>query len=480
MPTPHAGNTGTDDIWGCGRDVVGPRGIQPCGPLNTAVGGASSKSFNWGAWNGLDPPGSDEISTIYKTTDDNGGVMCCADPGAACQAWCAHAAERICEVRAALLFAEDVRCGYDTTANKCAIFAAPNLTALVTDGNSDKKASTANCMLTDPDIQLCRPENIDGDDPDDEGRNNNTAICLEAGIDLVEAYKACDDGLGDIDILENCVYDYCSSGGDPDIIQGTPDEPGIDGDNSKFRPPSSPAPPRPPPPPPPQLPPPSPPPSPPPPSPPPPTPCAIYDEDDDGGGSAGNSGGGGGGPSYTCSFPCRSNVLAASVVIRDNAVLSAHSFYKGVYVGGILTDGTPQESATVGAASFVQSFASTGSSSSFGWQGITLGQGFGPQCSVNVDWPAFETLAETILPGAYAGGFQVYVTNQGGRYDAQDTQCANRYTTFANAQGEDNGKTLFVFTGGGTVCLDKNNYGRQFGPSVLAPFAKVDWPRTSQ
>ena len=42
-----------------------------------------------------------------------------------------------------------------------------------------------------------------------------------------------------------------------------------------------------------------------------------------------------------------------------------------------------------------------------------------------------------------------------------------------DGQGEDNGLTLAVFTGEGTVCLKKTNSGRQFGPSVLAPFARV-------
>ena len=40
-------------------------------------------------------------------------------------------------------------------------------------------------------------------------------------------------------------------------------------------------------------------------------------------------------------------------------------------------------------------------------------------------------------------------------------------------QGEDNGATLAVFTGAGTVGLRKTNDGRKFGPTVLAPLAHV-------
>ena len=44
----------------------------------------------------------------------------------------------------------------------------------------------------------------------------------------------------------------------------------------------------------------------------------------------------------------------------------------------------------------------------------------------------------------------------------------------SNLQSDQMGpKGLLVFTGTGTVCLTKTYSGRQFGPSVLAPFARV-------
>lgn len=42
-----------------------------------------------------------------------------------------------------------------------------------------------------------------------------------------------------------------------------------------------------------------------------------------------------------------------------------------------------------------------------------------------------------------------------------------------NAQGSNNGKTLIVFTFSDNICLTKTPDGRQFGPSVLAPFSDV-------
>ena len=40
-------------------------------------------------------------------------------------------------------------------------------------------------------------------------------------------------------------------------------------------------------------------------------------------------------------------------------------------------------------------------------------------------------------------------------------------------QGENNGRTLIVFTFSEDICFTKTNDGRQFGPSILAPFSKV-------
>ena len=45
-----------------------------------------------------------------------------------CNAWCTMRADHNCEVRAAILFGEKVRCGFDATATQCAIFAGDTLT----------------------------------------------------------------------------------------------------------------------------------------------------------------------------------------------------------------------------------------------------------------------------------------------------------------------------------------------------------------
>ena len=82
-------------------------------------------------------------------------------------------------------------------------------------------------------------------------------------------------------------------------------------------------------------------------------------------------------------------------------------------------------------------------------------------------WSDFETLARTAVD-LNRNGYRVKVVHQGEEAKSYDG------AAFGAEQGEDNGYTLAVFTGTGKVTLVKSRYGRQFGPSVLAPFAQVD------
>lgn len=79
-------------------------------------------------------------------------------------------------------------------------------------------------------------------------------------------------------------------------------------------------------------------------------------------------------------------------------------------------------------------------------------------------WSQFEWLAANLVSDT-SGGYIVKVFNKGGTYSMDDC----RY----NGQGEDNGKTLCVFNTNEDVVLTKTSSGRQFGPSVLAPFSVV-------
>ena len=125
--------------------------------------------------------------------------------------------------------------------------------------------------------------------------------------------------------------------------------------------------------------------------------------------------------------------------------------------------------------------------------------------SVMPNWAVFENLALTVQPGFYeaaapggadvlhpsqpnpfsgANTFQVCVINQGGEYPTnlaeRDQTChhtaRNRDCRGPSGVPNDNGATLVVFTGAGTVCLSRSGSDagdEQFGPTVLAPFARV-------
>ena len=89
------------------------------------------------------------------------------------------------------------------------------------------------------------------------------------------------------------------------------------------------------------------------------------------------------------------------------------------------------------------------------------------------DFSEFEVLALRMLDYTDST-YTVRVVNQGGEYSSVGASASwyDLYDFRWGGQGEDNGYTLAVFTGEGTVCLKKYQ-GRQFGPSVLAPFARV-------
>ena len=78
---------------------------------------------------------------------------------------------------------------------------------------------------------------------------------------------------------------------------------------------------------------------------------------------------------------------------------------------------------------------------------------------------AFENLAET-LSSFSSGEFNIFVVNSGGEYDQADF-------LGLEAQDEDNSRTMVVFNTAENIVLKKTEYGRKWGPTVLAPFAKV-------
>ena len=142
-----------------------------------------------------------------------------------------------------------------------------------------------------------------------------------------------------------------------------------------------------------------------------------------------------------------------------------HSFYTKLAIGGRFTDATPASSATVGGESYV---GSIDPSANVHWQGgVVIGGEF------PFEWWHFEHLALRLKVGTYGPPHNRYVVKmvdqgaEGGSYDTRN------FNPHQGAQGKDEGHTLVVFRGSGPVRLRPSSDGRQFGPSVLAPFADV-------
>ena len=85
-----------------------------------------------------------------------------------------------------------------------------------------------------------------------------------------------------------------------------------------------------------------------------------------------------------------------------------------------------------------------------------------------VDFGYYEWLATHVVSGMYNNGYQIIVVS------TPKGSCYNMYDFLGtDAQGTNNGKTLIVFTFSDNICITKTYDGRQFGPSILAPFSEV-------
>ena len=149
-----------------------------------------------------------------------------------------------------------------------------------------------------------------------------------------------------------------------------------------------------------------------------------------------------------------------SLVTTTSARVGAHSMYKGIAIGGTLTDGTPNESGTVDRTmSYINNKEGTVRLN------FNAGVKYGATDVPASMWKQFEYLA-THAKSSSSNGKKVFVVTKGGTYDMCDF-------LDQNAQGYDNGNTLVIFNTSEDVVITKTDHGRQFGPSIIAPFSKV-------
>ena len=151
-----------------------------------------------------------------------------------------------------------------------------------------------------------------------------------------------------------------------------------------------------------------------------------------------------------------------SLITKDNTNSAAKNVYKKMFVGGNLQN-PGQNTVTVGGHVYYGSLTEP-INTNFNGGKTKLSDISSPP----LDFEYYEWLATRISAGSYSNGYQVIIEA------VPKGSCYNIYDFLGPAaQGTNNGKTLIVFTFSDDICLTKTSDGRQFGPSVLAPFSKV-------
>ena len=151
---------------------------------------------------------------------------------AECQGWCAAHSLVSCNIRAAILANNQIRCGFDAALTRCAVFFAWDLSEyLVSSAPATQYASSSEC-----ETQVVTP--CEEKKPEE--------LCLENGVDYEAAVALCAGLLTDLRI--ECLFDYCVTGNKLWVNESKINQQ-RDNDIVKNRPPRSPpAPPSPPPP----------------------------------------------------------------------------------------------------------------------------------------------------------------------------------------------------------------------------------------
>ena len=158
---------------------------------------------------------------------------------------------------------------------------------------------------------------------------------------------------------------------------------------------------------------------------------------------------------YSCSLPAETSKF--TVITEGDAVIEPKNVYTGVAIGGKFIKYSTS-SMSVNGDAYMKSL----SGSAINWNGQI--KNVGCDLSEAIDFEHFKWLAEN-AQDSDTNGYKVVVKTKGGEYDTYD---------FRNGgQGEDNGKTLVVFNTHEDITITKTSDGRQFGPSIIAPFAKV-------
>ncbi|CAJ1961335.1 unnamed protein product [Cylindrotheca closterium] len=162
---------------------------------------------------------------------------------------------------------------------------------------------------------------------------------------------------------------------------------------------------------------------------------------------------------YQCPLPDAAKKFSA--IVLEDMDSAAHNVYTGVAVGGVFKNTKkPNSNIAVDGESFVGSVQTP---IRINWnKGINTGSTLE---DAGIDWSYFEYMAKNTF-STTRNGYKIVRMTSGGNF--------NTYSFNNGGQGEDNGKTIVFFDTNQKVTLTKTNDGRQFGPTVIAPFSEVE------
>jgi hypothetical protein len=160
------------------------------------------------------------------------------------------------------------------------------------------------------------------------------------------------------------------------------------------------------------------------------------------------------------------DTAAYTLISKFDATTASHSYYTKVAIGGTLYDGAPSISKPIDGKVFYKSLAQPSN-----WNFNGGSQQISSLSDVPLDFAHYEWLAQNIKSGTYGNKKVVVLTSgtsgsQGGCYSTYDFVPGGQPTI-----GQD---VLVVFNTADEICITKTTDGRQFGPTILAPFSHVE------
>jgi hypothetical protein len=169
---------------------------------------------------------------------------------------------------------------------------------------------------------------------------------------------------------------------------------------------------------------------------------------------------------YTTTGDCvlPADAYLYSVITSGDATIGAHNMYKGLAIGGTLYDGTPNEDGTVDQSTSYVHVLDPRHRFNFNGGIVTGGEAVSVVTALMAQFEYLTTTAQSSSSSS-SDSQKVFVLTKGGTY--------NTYDFRPGGQGEDNGNTVVIFDTSEDVYLTKTSDGRQFGPTVIAPFATV-------